>query len=72
LGCAIGAAGQANTLNLAETLELRFEHRLQRGFGFSVSREPGTQSATCGVPGSRIFSATPPQYGMDLFRAWRY
>jgi translocation and assembly module TamB len=61
------------TLSLAETLELRFEHRLQRGFGVSLSREPGTLTATsCGVTGARTFTATPPQYGLDLFRAWRY
>jgi translocation and assembly module TamB len=63
---------QTTTLNLAETLELRFEHRLQRGFGFSLSREPGTLNAVCGVTGARTFTSTPPQYGMDLFRAWRY
>ncbi len=65
--CAIGA----NTPNLAETLGLRFEHRLQAGFGFSLSREPASQNATCGT-GARTFTATPPQYGLDLFRAWRY
>ncbi len=64
--CAIAGA---NTLNLAETLGLRFEHRLHAGFGFSLSREPASQNATCGV---RTFTATPPQYGLDLFRAWRY
>jgi translocation and assembly module TamB len=67
--CALFAQ-QATTPSLAETLELRFEHRLQRGFGVSLSREPGTlSSATCG---QRTFTATPPQYGLDLFRAWRF
>jgi translocation and assembly module TamB len=61
-----------NTLNLAETLGLRFEHRLEAGFGLSLSREPASLSATCGVTGARTFTATPPQYGLDLFRAWRY
>jgi translocation and assembly module TamB len=65
-------ARQTTTLSLAETLEMRFEHRLQRGFGVSISREPGTLNATCGVTGARTFTATPPQYGLDLFRAWRY
>jgi len=65
-------ARQTTTLSLAETLELRFEHRLQRGFGISLSREPGTLNATCGVTGARTFTATPAQYGLDLFRAWRY
>ena len=67
--CAL--APQTTSLNLAETLGLRFEHRLQAGFGFSVSREPASQNATCGI-GGRTFTATPPQYGLDLFRAWRY
>ncbi|MGQ0643001.1 MAG: translocation/assembly module TamB domain-containing protein [Gemmatimonadaceae bacterium] len=62
---------QATTLGLAETLELRFEHRLQRGFGVSLSREPGTL-ASCGATGARTFTATPAQYGLDLFRSWRY
>lgn len=68
--CAL--APRTNTLNLAETLGLRFEHRLDAGFGFSLSREPASQNATCGVTGARTFTATPPQYGLDLFRAWRY
>ncbi len=63
---------QPTSLNLAETLGLRFEHRLQAGFGVSLSREPASQNATCGVTGARTFTATPPQYGLDLFRAWRY
>lgn len=67
--CAL--APQTTSLNLAETLGLRFEHRLQGGFGFSISREPASQNATCNV-GGRTFTATPPQYGLDLFRAWRY
>jgi translocation and assembly module TamB len=65
-------AQRTTAVNLAETLGLRFEHRLQAGFGFSLSREPASQSANCGVIGARTFTATPPQYGLDLFRAWRY
>ncbi|MGQ0539368.1 MAG: translocation/assembly module TamB domain-containing protein [Gemmatimonadaceae bacterium] len=68
--CAISPS--TNTLNFAETLGLRFEHRFQAGLGLSLSREPASQSATCGVTGTRTFSATPPQYGIDIFRAWRY
>jgi len=68
--CAL--AQRASTPNLAEALGLRFEHRLQAGFGFSLSREPGSLNSTCGVGGARTFTATPPQYGLDLFRAWRY
>jgi translocation and assembly module TamB len=62
---------RTSTLNLAETLGLKFEHRLEAGFGFSLSREPASHSATCGL-GTRTFTATPPQYGLDLFRAWRF
>ncbi len=62
---------QATTFSLTETLELRFEHRLQRGFGFSVSREPGTLN-NCGINSARILTFTPAQYGLDLFRAWRF
>ena len=65
-------AQRTTSVNLAETLGLRFEHRLQAGFGLSLSREPASQSANCGVTGARTFTATPPQYGLDLFRAWRY
>ena len=63
---------QANIVNLAETLGLRFEHRLEAGFGLSLSREPASQSVICGLTGTRTLTATPPQYGLDLFRAWRY
>ncbi|HEY7566605.1 MAG TPA: translocation/assembly module TamB domain-containing protein [Gemmatimonadaceae bacterium] len=65
-------AQRTSSVNLAETLGLRFEHRLEAGFGFSLSREPASQTAMCGVTGARTFTATPPQYGLDLFRAWRY
>lgn len=65
-------AQRTTSVNLAETLGLRFEHRLEAGFGFSLSREPASQTAMCGVTGARTFTATPPQYGLDLFRAWRY
>jgi translocation and assembly module TamB len=65
------SSASPNAPSIAETIGLRIEYRLPKGYGLSASRDPASHQALCSSV-DRGFTTTPPQYGFDLFRAWRF
>lgn len=60
---------QQNPLSL-ESIGLKIEHRLKQGYGVSFGLEPPTRALFCGI--ERGFAPTPKQFGLDIYRAWRF
>jgi translocation and assembly module TamB len=60
---------QQSPLSL-ESIGLKVEHRLKKGYGISFGLEPPTRALFCGI--ERGFAPTPKQVGLDFYRAWRF
>ena len=63
------SAQQQSYLSL-ESIGLKVEHRLRKGYGVSFGLEPPTRALFCGI--ERGFAPTPKQVGLDFYRAWRF
>lgn len=62
--------------NFGSNLGFRLEYRLNRTYRLLFGLEPGSSELTCagsvGSGGARSVQQTPPQFGFDLFRTWRF
>lgn len=61
--------------NFANNLGFRLEYRLNARYRFLFGLEPGSSELTCSrsvAGGSRSVQQTPPQFGLDLFKTWRF
>ena len=74
--CGLSAqnSGSGDALSLfAQGLGVKVERRFDRGFSVSLGLEPASSAQACGRLGiSRTFQQTPPQIGIDFFRAWTF
>jgi len=71
--CRLGASGgQLNPVDLANSIGVKLEQRLTAGYGFSFSLEPPLNELFCGTGTDRSFATTRRQYGLDIFRSWRW
>jgi translocation and assembly module TamB len=60
-------------LNPADQLGVRIEQQLTPKLSLDASSQPGTQYTFCtGDTPAAGFITTPRQYGLDLFRTWRF
>ncbi|MCU0636183.1 MAG: translocation/assembly module TamB, partial [Gemmatimonadaceae bacterium] len=68
------AAGGTDQLSLfAQGIGVKIERRLNRTTSVEFGLEPGSSALACGrLGGSRTFQQTPPQIGIDFFKAWQF
>ena len=73
-GSLLGGSGSAASGNLAESLGVKVDYRLNENLGVSAGYEPSTSALLCttGLGPTRRFAPTPPQWGFDIFRTWRF
>ncbi len=73
-GLSAQTSGGGDALSLfAQGLGVKLERRFDRGFSVSLGLEPASSAQACGRLGiSRTFQQTPPQIGIDFFRAWTF
>ena len=73
-GLSAQTSGGGDALSLfAQGLGIKIERRFERGFSASLGLEPASSAQACGRLGiSRTFQQTPPQIGVDFFRAWTF
>jgi hypothetical protein len=58
---------------LTNSIGLKVDYILRPGLTISGGMEPPTSAVLCAQEVSgRGFVATPLQFGLDLFRAWRF
>jgi hypothetical protein len=73
LGSLLGGSGTSTSGNLANSLGVKVDYRLNENFGVSAGYEPSTSALLCtGVGSTRGWAPTPPQLGFDIFRTWRF
>jgi translocation and assembly module TamB len=74
VGSLLGGGGTSSGGNLYESLGAKVDYRLNDNLGVSGSYEPPTSALLCstGVTASRGFAPTPRQWGLDIFRTWRF
>jgi translocation and assembly module TamB len=71
----IAGNGLGTTQNLAESIGVKLDYRLNENLGISAGYEPPTTALLCsasGIAPTRRFAPTPPQWGLDIFRTWRF
>jgi len=73
-GLSAQTSGGGDALSLfAQGLGVKVERRFDRGLSVSLGLEPASSAQACGRLGaSRTFQQTPPQIGVDFFRAWTF
>ena len=74
VGSLLGGSGSAASGNLAESIGVKVDYRLNENVGVSAGYEPSTSALLCttGLGATRRFTPTPPQWGFDIFRTWRF
>lgn len=74
--CQVGqvVGGQsANPLDIAESIGVKVDYILRPGLTLSAGIEPPTSAVLCAQSlSARGFVPTPSQFGLDLYRAWRF
>jgi translocation and assembly module TamB len=73
VGSLLGSGSSAN-LNLVESIGVKLDYRVNDNVGLSGGFEPSTNAVLCtsGLTQTRRFAPTPPQWGLDIFRTWRF
>jgi len=68
-----GSTNGSTDLNPADQLRVRIEQRLTNNLALDASSQPATVYTYCtGDTPAAGFITTPRQYGLDLFRTWRF
>ncbi|MFN8571630.1 MAG: translocation/assembly module TamB domain-containing protein [Gemmatimonadaceae bacterium] len=67
--CTTGSQGSLGSFN-PQSIGVKVEHTLKKGYGVSFGVEPGASAVFCGQ--ERGFAPTPQQFGLDFYRAWRF
>ena len=65
------SAGSSQLPSLGDQLGVKVEQRLRSNLGLSLSVDPPSDALLCSG-GARTFTFTPRQFGLDLFRTWRF
>jgi len=55
-----------------ENLGLQLEYRISSVYSAQAGLEPGSSDAVCHSTAVRSLQPTPPQFGIDFFRTWRF
>ena len=63
-----GNAGEG--LDFSSGLSARIDYRVSRDASFRVGKEPSAQ--TCAMPNASRIVQTPSQFGVSLFKSWRF
>jgi autotransporter translocation and assembly factor TamB len=58
--------------NFGNNLGVRLEYRFKRTYRLLFGLEPGSSELTCTRGTNRSVQQTPPQFGFDFFRTWRF
>jgi hypothetical protein len=70
---ASGNNGTTDPLSFADAIGLKIDHELSSVLTLSLGIEPPTSAVLCTNDASaRGFAPTPRQFGVDLFRVWRF
>jgi TamB, inner membrane protein subunit of TAM complex len=59
---------------LYDSFGVKVEYRLNENLGLSAGSDPPTSALLCstGISAGRGFTPTPRQFGVDIFRLWRF
>jgi translocation and assembly module TamB len=73
-GQIVGAStGNSDPLTFADAIGLKVEHQLSNTFTLAAGIEPPTDALLCTSNATaRGFAPTPRQFGIDLFKVWRF
>ncbi len=73
-GSLFGGNGLSSSVNPLESIGVKVDYRLNENLGVSAGYEPSTTALLCTTANiaTRRFAPTPPQWGLDIFRAWRF
>lgn len=73
VGQFVQGGSSVNTAALANSIGVKIDYLLRRGLTISAGVEPPTSAVLCTQSvNARGFVPTPQQFGIDLFRAWRF
>lgn len=62
-----------NLNTFSNNLGIRLEYRLGQTYTAQLGIEPGTLDLVCARPGTaQLLQQTPPQFGVDFMRSWRF
>lgn len=67
------ANGNSTGLDLANSISAKLEYRFSASTALKAGREPSASALTCGkVVTGRAFIPAPSQWGLSLFKSWRF
>lgn len=73
VGQFVQGGSSVNASALANSIGVKIDYLLQRGLTISAGVEPPTSAVLCTQSvNARGFVPTPQQFGIDIFRAWRF
>ncbi|MFI5231048.1 MAG: translocation/assembly module TamB domain-containing protein [Gemmatimonadales bacterium] len=73
VGQLVGGGGSNDPLDFADAIGVKVDYELNTSLMLSGGMEPSTSAVLCTSNASaRGFAPTPRQYGIDLFRVWRF
>ena len=68
-----GSTGSSDPLTFADAIGVKIDYQLSAAWTLSGGAEPPTSAVLCTPDASaRGFAPTPRQYGVDIFRLWRF
>lgn len=73
VGQLVGGGGSGDPLTYTDAIGLKVDYQLNTSLTISGGMEPPTNAVLCTPNASaRGFAPTPRQFGVDLFRVWRF
>ena len=73
VGQLVGGGGLGDPLTYTDAIGLKVDYQLNASLTLSGGMEPPTSAVLCTPNASaRGFAPTPRQFGLDLFRVWRF
>lgn len=75
--CQVGSllgSGSGGGGNFVDAIGVKVDYRVNDNVGLSAGYEPSTSAVLCttGLQSTRRFAPTPNQWGLDIFRTWRF
>ena len=73
VGQFVSSGGGGSAMAFANSIGVKLDYLLRPGFTLSAGVEPPTSAVLCSQNvNARGFVPTPQQFGLDLFRVWRF